>query len=262
MFKTNKIIIFDLDDTIGHFEQLAIFIYGLQSIIDKKLDVHYIHKLLDLWGRFLRPGIFDILELIKKKKKRDSSIKVIIYTNNNGPRSWTLSIKSYLERKINYHIFDRVITSYSPNKKGNCRTTYNKTLDDIIRCTGYSKNDKFLFLDDQNHPNMIHPKIKYVRLIPYRYNIPFEKMVDSYLDSPNCNLIRKKYINKFQAFMHSYLNSAEIRNSYNIDKTKISKVDIEQQRMIKKQIKKFLNIRKTKNNKKKSNKNKTKKNNN
>ena len=41
----------------------------------------------------------DTLETISKIKKRNKCVKVIIYTNNMGPRSWTLVIKRYLERK-------------------------------------------------------------------------------------------------------------------------------------------------------------------
>jgi hypothetical protein len=32
----NKVIVFDLDDTIGHFEEISVFLYGLQNIFGKK----------------------------------------------------------------------------------------------------------------------------------------------------------------------------------------------------------------------------------
>ena len=106
----NKVIVFDLDDTIGHFEQVSMFLNGLQLIVDKKISDKFLYKLLDLWPQFLRPGIIDILETIVKAKKRNKCVKAVIYTNNMGNRSWTLIIKRYLERKVGIKIFDKVIT--------------------------------------------------------------------------------------------------------------------------------------------------------
>ena len=33
----NKVIVFDLDDTIGHFEELSMFLGGLQFIVDENI---------------------------------------------------------------------------------------------------------------------------------------------------------------------------------------------------------------------------------
>ena len=106
-----------------------------------------------MWPKFLRPGIFDILETIKKVKKKDKCLKVVIYTNNMGPRSWTLTIKKYLERKIKYPIFDKVITAFKTNSKTRCRTTHSKTYSDLFRCT-YGSKSKYMFLDDYS-PRML-----------------------------------------------------------------------------------------------------------
>ena len=95
----NKVIVFDLDDTIGHFEEISVFLYGLQNIFGKKITDKYVHNLLDLWPKFLRLGIIDVLETIKKQKKKDKCVKAVIYTNNMGPRRWTMLIKDYLEKK-------------------------------------------------------------------------------------------------------------------------------------------------------------------
>ncbi len=119
-----KVIVFDLDDTMGHFEELSIFLSGLKNIVNKKLTDKYIFKLLDLWPKFLRFGLIDILERIKNIKERDKSVKVVIYTNNMGPRNWTLLIKQYLEKKIKYKLFDKIITAYRTKEKTNKRTTH------------------------------------------------------------------------------------------------------------------------------------------
>ena len=51
-----------------------------------------------------------------------------------GPRSWTLQIKKYIERKIKTKLFDKIITGHRPNEKGNCRTTHSKTHKDLMNC--------------------------------------------------------------------------------------------------------------------------------
>ena len=38
----NKVIVFDLDDTIGHFEQVSMFLNGLQMIVDKNISDKYL----------------------------------------------------------------------------------------------------------------------------------------------------------------------------------------------------------------------------
>jgi hypothetical protein len=255
----NKVVVFDLDDTIGHFEQLSMFLNGLQLIVDKNISDKYLYKLIDLWPQFLRPGIIELLESIAKIKKRNKCVKVVIYTNNMGPRSWTLIIKRYLERKINSNIFDKVITAYRPHKKHNCRTTHSKTYEDLIRCTGYNKNTEFMFLDDQYHIEMKHPKIKYLHLHPYMYSIPFHKMIDSFIDSKYGKIVKKKYRSRFREYMYKYLTSGTGYNKYNLKKGKISKKDIEQMRFIKKNTKQFLNIHDTRHKKKRKKRNKTRK---
>ena len=44
-------------------------------------------------------------------------LKVMIYTNNNGPKSWTYDIKHYIEKKLNYKLFDKIITAWKVNGK-------------------------------------------------------------------------------------------------------------------------------------------------
>ena len=256
----NKVIVFDLDDTIGHFEEISIFLFGLQNIFGKKITDNYVFNLLDLWPKFLRLGIIDILETIKKQKKKDKCVKVVIYTNNMGPRRWTLLIKNYLEKKINYPLFDKVITAYRPNDRNNCRSSHNKSYNDLLRCTGYGENTKFLFLDDQHHPYMRNNNINYIHLVPYDYGMPFNKMINSFISSKYGNLIKKKDVNRFRDYMFRYMNSGNSYNKYIIRRSKITKKDIEQLRVIKKQLRKFLNIKRTRNKKKKRNSSKTRKN--
>ena len=255
----HKVIVFDLDDTIGHFEELSLFLAGLQSIVSNTISDKYIYNLLDLWPKFLRPGIFDILETIKKVKKKDKCVKVVIYTNNMGPRSWTLTIKKYLERKIKYPIFDKVITAFKTNSKTRCRTTHSKTYSDLFRCA-YGLNSKYLFLDDQEHQQMIHSNIKYLHLVPYDYGMDFNKMIQTFISSKYGSLVKKKHVIRFKNYMIKFLTAGNVYNRYVIKRKKIQKKDIQQLRLIKRELKRFLNIKQTRNKKKKRSRSKTRKN--
>ena len=58
----NKYIIFDLDETIGHFTQLGIFWDAIQVVLNKKLNQSYINKLCNLYSKFFRRGMFSIFK--------------------------------------------------------------------------------------------------------------------------------------------------------------------------------------------------------
>lgn len=246
----NKVIVFDLDDTIGHFEEISIFLNGLQLIVGKtRVPDKFLFKLLHLYPRFFRVGIMDIFETLKNEKKKNACLKVIIYTNNMGPRSWTLLIKKYIEKKLHYKLFDKVITAHRLHEKNNLRTTHSKTYSDLLKTTGYNKKTKFLFLDDQSHPHMIHDNIKYLKLHPYDYGIPFHTMINTFTDSPFGNIIPSTDKIEFKKYMYKYMSSGTGFNKYVIKRSRISKKDIKQFQSIRREIYKFLNIHKTRNNK-------------
>ena len=64
-----KVIVLDLDDTIGHFEQASVFLKGLQNIIGLEyIRDEYVLKLFDLWPNIFRRGIMEFFKLIIYKK--------------------------------------------------------------------------------------------------------------------------------------------------------------------------------------------------
>ena len=237
-----KAVVFDLDDTIGHFEQLSIFLHGLeQGIVGFKQHREYFAKILDMFPNYFRPGIIDSLKLLKKRKQRDKCLKVIIYTNNNGPRSWTLAIKNYLENKINSKIFDRIITKHNHHSIINCRTTHNKTRADLIRCASLPKQARILFLDDQYHKLMNHKNIQYLLLAPYNYRLPPDIMIHRFLHSSVGKIIPKFEHTRFRDFMKQVLKSEK---EYIIRKSSISKKDKQAKKQIIREIKKFTTVHK------------------
>ena len=109
------IVIFDLDETLGQFVQLGYFYQAITNYFGKQLTKPEFFELLDNYEKYFRPYIFKILEYVKKKKQRNRNLKVIIYSNNQSGYKWINYIRDYIENKLNYKLFDKVI---GPHKIG------------------------------------------------------------------------------------------------------------------------------------------------
>ena len=79
----NKVVVFDMDETLGCFQQLSVFYDALCKYFkgpSKILTQDEFNKLLDLYPEYLRPLIMDICKYIYNKKKKGDYKKVCIYT--------------------------------------------------------------------------------------------------------------------------------------------------------------------------------------
>ena len=64
----NKIVVFDVDETLGYFVEFGIFWDALlQYKPAHKLDQHEFNTILDLYPEFIRPNILSILSYLKHK---------------------------------------------------------------------------------------------------------------------------------------------------------------------------------------------------
>ena len=127
-----KIVVFDLDETLGYFSEFGMF----WSAIGLKTQQDF-NETLDLYPEFIRPDITNILSFLMQKKQSNHCNHIMIYTNNQGPKEWAIFIKSYFEYKMGGVIFDKIIAAFKVNGKQIeiCRTTHNKTHQDFIKCT-------------------------------------------------------------------------------------------------------------------------------
>ena len=207
-----KIIVFDLDETLGYFMELGMFwdalnAYIIEQQINLPINQSLFNKVLDLFPEFLRPNILNILNYIKQKKLTKDCNKLMIYTNNQGSTEWVNYITKYFEEKINYQIFDQIISAFKIRGKRVelCRTTHSKTHSDLIKCTKISKNTQICFLDDLFHPNMTNKNVYYINLKPYTYDLDFNEMITRFLNSNILDINNATYCRKFiLTFMKSY----------------------------------------------------------
>ena len=66
--KHKKIVVFDMDETLGCFVQLGMFTDILEHNIKRKLTNEEFNILMDLFPLYQRPNILSILNYIKQQK--------------------------------------------------------------------------------------------------------------------------------------------------------------------------------------------------
>jgi hypothetical protein len=248
-----KIVVFDLDETMGYFTQFGIFWDSLSLYLKETKSVELTQKefndILDLFPEFLRPNIINILLYLKEKKECKNCEKIMIYTNNNGSKKWIKHIVEYFENKINYKLINQVISAFKINGKQIeiCRTTHSKTHKDFIKCTKVNTNTEICFLDDMIYPDMINPHIYYINIKPYYYSLNFDYMLQTLSDS----IIGKKRIIDGITFTEFMLARIKSYNYQYINKTKH---DYELDKRIGKHILTHLKLFFNKNNKRLNNK--------
>jgi hypothetical protein len=222
-----KIVIFDLDETLGYFTQFGIFWDCLNKYLynNNVLKQNDFNNIFNLYPEFIRPNIIDILKYLVDKKKMMICEKIFIYTNNQGSKEWVNYIIKYFENEINYLLFDQVITAFKKNGKvlEICRTTNSKNHNDLIRCTKISNNSEICFIDDNFYPDMSKKNIYYIILNPYCYDLKFEIIIERFINSK----ILHNFINDKNEFINFMMTNYEKYNyefifktpeEYNIDK--------------------------------------------
>jgi len=195
MTKPFKIVVFDLDETLGYFTEFGIFCDCLNNYFkNDSYSNTYFNELLDLYPNFLRPKILNILQYLKGKKKENKCYKVMIYTNNQGDKTWAMNIKKYFDDKVEYDLFDKIIAAFKvrgkPVEIG--RTSHDKTMDDFVRCTKLPENIEVCFIDDLYHSGMANDNVYYINVKPYKYQMRIENMITRFMKSHLGNKIKNK----------------------------------------------------------------------
>lgn len=206
--KPNKIIVFDLDETLGCFTEIGIFWEALENFYEISLLNESFYDVIDLFSDFLRPNILNIIKYVKDKKINNECNKIMIYTNNQGPKSWVTMISNYFNNKIGYKVFDNIIAAFKIGGKiiEFNRTSHYKSVEDLIRCTRISPNTEICFIDDQYHPLMNVNNVYYINAKPYVYSMPYEEMAEKYYNHQKDNIKVKKeeFINFIVNYMKQY----------------------------------------------------------
>ena len=185
-----KYIIFDLDETLGHFSHFSVFLHILQEEYPEYKQDKKKYELLDLFPETFRVNIFSLLELIARYKKTHSDLQVILFTNNQGDKSWYTMIVDYIHKKMKYKLFDTIVGPYMIGNKHieKMRTSHDKRIEDLIKGNVLPKEQKnvsILFFDDQKHQGMRKNNVSYYLLERYLFHKKFTTMYRSFINKTN-----------------------------------------------------------------------------
>lgn len=176
----NKIIVFDLDETLGQFTELHIIYKCIVKVLDRDLTQVEFNKLLDLYPEFLRPGIITILEFLYYKKQNGAFSRLFLYTNNQCGGNWVKFIINYFHVKIkalDKPLFEDPICAFKiRNKIVNIRrSTQSKNYGDLIHCALFPPSTtEVCFIDNTYYEHMCNDRVYYI--LPQSYNHPLSKI--------------------------------------------------------------------------------------
>ena len=204
--KPLKIVVFDLDETIGYFTEISIFWDALEQFYGHNLLNDKFFEMLNVFPEVFRPNILKILDVLHRKK---SCSKIYIYTNNQGPKSWVTMLSDYMDMKLGYKIFDYIIAAYKIRGKQiePKRTSHEKSVADLINCTNVPANTEICFIDDLYHPLMDKDNVYYINIKPYHVSIPFEEMASRYYDAvvgKNPTIKKPDFVARIVSLMKQY----------------------------------------------------------
>jgi len=215
-----RIVVFDLDETLGSFIELSIFWNALCSV----LEISYTNqeefiKVMKAFPEFLRPKIIEILKYVVSMRRKGNCSKIMIYTNNQGPRAWTEMIASYFSHVLGEEVFNQIIAAFKVQNTyielG--RTTNNKTITDLIRIADIPKNAKICFIDDQYHALMNDEQVYYINVKPYVYSKDFKMMAEHYYDLYKPKMSRSTFIKRMTEIMDKTNYTSFIKPKAEVD---------------------------------------------
>ena len=198
---TKRIVVFDMDGTLGYFAQLSILFKSIEIFLNNKLSQSNFNSIMDLYKECLRPDICGIFKYLITQREEGKIDRICIYTNNKGPKSWTIRIKKYLETICPGLLFDNVICAFNINGEivEQLRTTNSKTYNDLVKCTKMPNDTQVCFIDDIKHKYMEHDNVYYIHVKPYVYSLSLNELFGRFLDSSILKYNRGMYV--------KYLNS-------------------------------------------------------
>ena len=241
----SAVIVFDLDETLGYFSEFSLIWNYLQLKNNRsgnsRLNLQLcFNDFFDKFPELLRPLIIDILKSLMRKKD-NYNFEIMLYTNNNGDKSWVQYIVKYLEYKINTNykfdtqLFFKII--YAFKIKGKQvelkRTSHSKSYKDFLKTTSLPNKTQICFVDDTYYSEMDTDNVFYINIEPYNYYLNSIMIIQ--------RLKTSKYFNNYYSHINEYdlqnflTSKLKHKNMYN-DKNKYE-IDV----VVSKTIWKFLN---------------------
>jgi hypothetical protein len=222
--KNAKIIVFDLDGTLGYFSQISVIWEFLkrQCLFLPQHEKPLFNAVFDLFPEIIRPNMSAILKYVYKQKCENCCDQIMIYTNNKKQKRWAEQIAEHFEERVCAlyphktlstpppPLFDQIIHAFKVNGVivEISRTTNKKTHGDFLSCTKMPENTQICFLDDFLHENMCNSNVYYIHFEPYVYHLPFSTMFSRFFNNENDSIYIERALSQFKTTNTSFLNAA------------------------------------------------------
>ena len=208
-YAQQKVITFDLDETLGSFGDLYILWMSIQPYITSNkytgsdlalaspshsIDELAFFALMDLYPEFLRHGILNILDFLYYKKLSGDCSKICLYTNNQCSQpdnsKWISLIITYITRRIcnetmKMPLFDKIICAFKIDGQiiEPSRTTQNKTYNDLIKCTLLPKTAEICFIDNSYYKKMMNDRVYYIQPKSYQHSLSTDEIIERFISN-------------------------------------------------------------------------------
>jgi hypothetical protein len=162
---SEKNIIFDLDHTIGFFEQMIHIMNHSEMSCS---------ELLRLFPELFRPLLLDFFVSLVSYKKAGKIKSILLYSNNNN-ELFVQTIIQFIHELLDYELFDVIITLEHPLRKNK-----HKDYHELLSLSKGHLHERSLlcFVDDKVHPLMTSEHTCYIKCERYVTYIKHEKVVD------------------------------------------------------------------------------------
>ena len=238
-----KIIVFDLDGTLGYFSQISIVWEFLKRrcTIDPQDVSPFFNAVFDLFPEIIRPNMSTILKYVYKQKCEQCCDQIMIYTNNKKQKQWAEQIASHFEAQISPQmrknappLFDQIIHAFKVNGEivEFSRTTNKKTHGDFLSCTRMPENTQICFLDDCIHENMCNGNVYYIHFEPYVHHLPFGDMFARVLNNENDSIYIQDALTQFHSASAFLKATSALTNRISFDYVKKKFGDYEMDKIV------------------------------
>ena len=218
---SNKVVVFDLDETLGYFQQLSVIINAIEKANQKYLNTVEFFNIIHLFDRVFRPHIFTILKYLYKEKLKKNIKKILIFTNNQGDKSWVNKIKNYIHNFVEKPIFDQVICAFKINGQiiEKNRTSHEKKYSDLIKCSKLPNGTEVCFIDDVIHNDMYeNDNVFYISVKPYIYHYKYDDIIQKLQNHGSLSkLISNHNVKSIIQFIKKYIPYEDHEKEYNIN---------------------------------------------
>ena len=187
-----RVIVFDMDETLGHFVQLGGFWDALQRAHGRPLAQEHFIDTMKLYPEYVRPGMEQFLGQLTRARDQGAVSAIVMYTNNQGPLEWAQSIAAYFDQHAGSQVFDMIIPAYMVRGRrvSPCRTSHAKSPSDFLRCTGLPEDTRICFVDDQYHGPMGGGGSYYIRAPEYVATLMPHDLAGRYIRKHGAHLDR------------------------------------------------------------------------